>query len=952
MHAEGMAEQMIESGQSEFHESGVTADTGDVLRNIVSALYLELHHTPVSPGDMGQNSRLERDLGFDSLARAELLRRIEQRLSIRLSDTLLSSAETLGDVEHAVLSAPREASPPPVARSASVSVRPRLFAGVPKSATTLNEVLEWHAGTHPESIHAIVITAERAERITYAQLHDAARAVACGLVRSGVQPSGTVAIMLPTGKEYLHAFLGVLLAGGIPVPIYPPTRHSQLEEHVRRHAAILSNAGVDTLITLKAARGVARILRASVPCLRSIICVEELLIGEPFAAQRTPSASSVALLQYTSGSTGAPKGVILTHEDLIANITAMGKAVQAKSSDVFVSWLPLYHDMGLIGAWLGSLYFGCLFVVMPPTLFLTRPVSWLRAIHDYRGTLSASPNFGYELCTRRIPDESLLGLDLSSWRIAFNGAEPVSPDTLGGFSRRFAPHGFQPQAMTPVYGLAEAAVGLTFPPLGRGPSTDCVEREQMTRMGRAVPTDAPDALRFVSCGLPLAGYAVRIVDALGAETPERVEGDVEFCGPSATAGYYHNAAATARLLRGDWRDTGDRGYTAAGELYITGRSKDIIIRRGRHIYPEEIERAVGEVDGIRRGCVAAFGSRPPAAATERLIVLAETRQKEPALLAQIKARVNECVVETLGEPAEEVLLVPPNTILKTSSGKLRRAATRAAYESGVVSRGPTAPALQMLRLLAQTMVPRLRRLRTAAAGVAYGAYAWVTTAVFAVAFGLTVLVLPRDWTWPFTHAAAKQLLRALRIPFATLCQADPKPAPAHIIVSNHCSYVDSIVLAAALPHPHVFVAKAELQRVPLLGRVLRKIGTIFIDRFEPLHSLAEVDRLRQELARGNSLIVFPEGTFTRATGLRPFHLGAFEAAATSGAAVIPCTLRGTRSLLRDGQRWIHRGPASAVFSRSLSPTVGDTFAQAVQLRDLARSDILTHCGEPDLPSVS
>lgn len=926
---------------------------GDAVLRVVRSLYAELHRAEPLP-DITLRSALERDLGFDSLARVELLLRLERDLGVHLSESTLTTAETVSDLLTALGdAAPGETRARSLAPGSLPSAPARRHLGVPSDAATLLQVLESRVQADAPATHAIVLGEGPPETLSYAQLHDGARIIAGGLTRAGIPAGATVALMLPTGSAYLHCFLGVLLAGAIPVPIYPPTRLAQLEEHVQRHAGILGNAGVDTLVTFQEARGAARLLRARVPTLRTVLGIGELLQGERLETTRhAPSADSIAMLQYTSGSTGAPKGVVLTHANLLANIRAMGRAVRASDSDVFVSWLPLYHDMGLIGAWLGSLYYGCLFVVMPPTTFLARPARWLRAIHDYRATLSASPNFGYELCARRLSDEDLEGLELSSWRIAFNGAEPVAADTIARFHRRLAPYGFERAAMTPVYGLAEAAVGLTFPPLGRGPLTDCIDRHEMMRTSQARPVaaDHPDALRFVSCGRPLPGYQVRCVDAGGAEVPERTEGAVEFMGPSATAGYYRNPGATARLLHGRWLDTGDRGYMAAGELYVTGRAKDIIIRRGRHIYPEEIEHAVAELEGVRKGCVVAFGTQEPATATEKLIVLAETRYTDPSLRAQLKARINECVVDSLGEPPEEIVLAAPHTVLKTSSGKLRRAATRAAFEEGSLWRARASPALQILHLTIQAALPELRRIARAAAHLAYGVYTWLTVLAFSILVGLAALSVPdRRRLWQFIHRAAGWLIRALRIPFTVSWQGAPVPAAPHIIVANHCSYLDSLFISALLPELHLFVAKAELQRVPALRAWLRRIGTIFIERFEPVQSVAEVGRLQQELARGNSLVMFPEGTFTRISGLRGFHLGAFQVAVESGVAVIPVTLRGTRSVLRDGQWLPRRTPVSAVVGRALAASSADEpFAAAVRLRDLAREEILAHCGEPDL----
>ncbi|HEY8202541.1 MAG TPA: fatty acyl-AMP ligase, partial [Actinomycetota bacterium] len=505
------------------------------------------------------------------------------------------------------------------------------------------------------------------------------------LQERGVDTGDAVGLMLPTSREYFGVFLGILAAGGIPVPIYPPWRRSQIEEQLLRQAGILDNAQARLLVTVPDARPAAHLLRLRVPGLRRLITPMELAAaGGPEPARRDASERDAALVQYTSGSTGAPRGVVLTHANLLANIRAMGEVTGAGPDDVFVSWLPLYHDMGLIGAWLASLYLGMALVVMPPTEFLRRPVRWLRAIHEHRGTISASPNFGYELCLNRVEERNLAGLDLSSWRIALNGAEPVSPGTVARFAERFGPFGFHTEAMTPVYGLAEASVGLTFPPPGRGPLVDRVEREPFLRSGLALPAseDDPNPLRLVGCGRPLPGHDVRIVDPSGTPLRDRQQGRIEFRGPSATAGYLRNPQATRRLFRDGWLDTGDLGYRADGELYVTGREKDLVIRAGRNVHPQELEEAAGRVEGIRKGRTTVFGVRDPSSGTERLVVLAETREQGAESRDRIRRDIVAASIDLLGTPPDDVVLAPPGTVPKTSSGKVRRAACRELYELG------------------------------------------------------------------------------------------------------------------------------------------------------------------------------------------------------------------------------------------------------------------------------
>jgi len=891
------------------------------------------------------DSRLERDLGLDSLASVELLARLERALHVTLSEQILASAETPRDLLRALQGARAQARVPP-------SATPRIAApegvvAAPVAATTLIEALDWHVQRTPQRTHIYLLgDNEQEEALAYAELRDRATAFAGGLRERGLQPGQTVAIMLPTGREYFFSFFGVLLAGGVPVPIYPPVRASQIEDHLRRHARILESARARLLITVPEARPVARLLKLAAPALRQILTARELAQAGGGSAAAALGADDIALLQYTSGSTGNPKGAILTHANLLANIRAMGAATAVSARDVFVSWMPLYHDMGLIGAWLGSLYYGMPLVVMSPLSFLTHPERWLWAVHRHRATLSGAPNFGYELCLRRIEDSALAGLDLSSWRMAFNGAEPVSPETLARFQKRFARYGLRPEALAPVYGLAESSVGLAFPPLGRGPLVDRIRRDEFVHTGHAVPAadDDPAALRFVACGQPLPGHQIRLVDATGFEVGEREEGRLEFKGPSATSGYFRNPEETARLFHGDWLDSGDLAYTAGGDVYITGRVKDLIIRAGRNIYPHEIEEAVGDIEGIRKGCVAVFGTT--SAGTERLVVLAETRATEEAARARLRAEVNAVVVDLIGDAPDEVVLAPPHTVLKTSSGKIRRAASRELYESGHLG-APRALAWQLTRLALTTAAPQLRRAMHLAGDILYAAYVGTLFWLLAPLTWAVVAVLPRpDWSRAAARAAAKLLLRLSGLPLRVQ-GLDRLPQRPCVVVANHASYIDGIVLSAVLPPVFTFTAKREFADRFIARIFLKRLDAVFVERFEASRGAEDARRLAQFARAGKSLAFFPEGTFQRMSGLLPFHLGAFAAAAEAGTPVVPVALRGTRSVLRAGQWFPRRAALSVTVGEPLAPR-GAGWAETLRLHDAARATILQHCGEPDL----
>ena len=661
--------------------------------------------------------------------------------------------------------------------------------------------------------------------------------------------------------------------------------------------------------------------------------------------------NDIAFLQYTSGSTGNPKGVMLTHANLLANIRAMGQVARVDSSDVFVSWLPLYHDMGLIGAWLASLYYGYPLVIMSPLAFLARPQRWLWAIHRHRGTLAAAPNFAYELCVRKIDDRDLEGLDLSSWRYAFNGAEPVSPETLAGFQQRFAKYGFRAEAMAPVYGLAESSVGLALQPPGRGPVIDRIQRERFMNSGQALPAAAEDAaaLKFVGCGLPLPGHQVRIIGATGFELGERQEGRLEFKGPSATSGYYRDAEQTRKLFNGEWLDTGDYAYLAHGEIFLTGRVKDLIIRGGRNIYPYELEQAVGGVPGVRRGCVAVFGSADSATGTERLVVLAETRETGAAAREQLRQAISDCAVDLLGQPADEVVLAPPHTVLKTSSGKIRRAASREFYERGGEATRPAPVWWQFVRLAAAGALPQLRRLRRALNEALYAAYAWVLFWLFAPPVWAAVAVLGRPRvTRPLIHYAARLILWLTRTPLR-VSGLEHLPRTPCVLAVNHASYLDGILFTAVLPpaFPCAFVAKREFLDHFVSRLFLHGIGAVFVERFDARQGVEHVEDVAAALEHGEIPVFFPEGTFDRRPGLLAFRTGAFAIAARAGVPVVPVALRGVRSMLRSGNWFPYHGAASITVCPAIAPA-GAEWRNVTALRDEVRRVILKHCGEPDL----
>ena len=925
------------------------------------------------------SAHLERELGLGSLERVELMLRLGEACGVRLPDRVVAEADTVEDLVRAILreessavsSAPASTSAAAAAPApfASPDLRPGLEQQIRRSET-LTEILRLRGRGEPARAH-IHLYEENGDlrTITFGELYDRASAVAAELARRGLEPKQTVAIMLPTGAEFFFSFAGILLAGGIPVPIYPPFRADRIAEYAARQSNILRNAEAQFLITWHQAATLARLLQPRVPSLRDVLDAHRLAAApapdEPHPTEwravenlsHRARGEDIAFLQYTSGSTGDPKGVILTHANLLSNIHSIVGGIDVTPTDACVSWLPLYHDMGLIGAWFVPLFTGIPLVVMSPLAFLSKPERWLRAIHRHRATISPAPNFAYELCVRKIPEKDLHGLDLSSWRAATNGAEPVRAETLDRFAARFAPYGFRREALSPVYGLAEATLGVSAPKMGTGYKVDRIERAAFESEGHAVPALAsdPSSLEFVGAGRPMPGVEVRMVDSEGRALAERIQGRLQFKGAGATSGYYRNPRATRELIQpGGWLDSGDLAYWAGGEIYITGRAKDLIIKAGHNIYPHEVEEIAGRVSGVRAGCVVAFGAPDARTGTERLVVAAEIRDKSAA--PRISGEITTAIDDAIGMPPDLVRLLPPQSIPKTSSGKLRRSETRRLYLEGKLGKKVQPAWLQVAMLAARGAVPRasaaIQRAAASALEFLYGVYALAALTVILVPlWAIVSLTRDRARAARRTQAGARLILRAARVPVEVegrelLAQlADSGP---WIFAPNHSSFLDIVVALGILPDGVRFVAKGESLSMPLFGTIIRRSGQFSFDRSDPQARIRQAEEVNSALRTGESVVIYPEGTFTAIPGIRPFQLGAFKAAVDTQRPICPVAVRGARQILRDKTKLPRRGHVVVTLGPLVlpNPAEGDDWREIVRLRDATREIIAAHSGEP------
>ena len=511
------------------------------------------------------------------------------------------------------------------------------------------------------------------QRVTWAQLHTEAREMAAGLAGRGVGPGDHVALLGPTSRPLVTAIQAVWLAGATLVVLPLPMRLGSIEEFVAQTRRRLRQADVSIVAVDP---DLAPFIEPE-PGDPPLVLLDDLARPAEGWAAPPSDPDALAVLQFTSGSTADPKGVMLPHRTVAANLDAIAAgAALDPATDVMVSWLPLYHDMGLVGFAILPMTTGTELVLGAPQDFLAAPGRWMEWIARHGGTATAGPNFSYVLAARALQRGD--PLDLSSLRLALNGAEPVDPDTVERFVEAGARHGLRPGAIFPAFGMAEIVIGGTFPEPSSGMRTDPVDRVTLEAERYAAPADpgAATTRHLVRLGRALDGLELRIVDPqAGSVLLDREVGELQIRGSSVCAGYYGRPDATAETIVDGWLRTGDLGYLVDGELVICGRLKDVIIVGGRNVYPDEVERAVGTLDGVRAGNVIAFGVEGRRGKQE-LVVVAETRDVDIDL---VRAEVSERVRAAVGLPAKDIVLVSPGTIPKTSSGKLQRSLCRDQY---------------------------------------------------------------------------------------------------------------------------------------------------------------------------------------------------------------------------------------------------------------------------------
>jgi acyl-CoA synthetase (AMP-forming)/AMP-acid ligase II len=541
---------------------------------------------------------------------------------------------------------------------------------------TLAEVLERRAAEAPRSfLEAVDGDAPR----PLPQVLEGAMRWAGRLHELGIGRGDRVAILMESRVRAVEALLGAFLLRAAVVPLAAPRGIVASPRALERISGALRASGAKVLLANP--KALARVPADALSAL-GVVAAGLDDSGTTAVSPERGDPADLALVQYTSGSTGSPRGAAITQANLMANLVAIGTSLGLTTEDRCVDWLPLYHDMGLIGTVLVALHAGASSILIAPEAFVLRPTVWLETFSARAGTYAPAPNFGYQLCVTRTSDEAMKRLDLRSWRVALTGAEPVRIETIRAFSERFAPCGFREKAFLPVYGLAESTLAAAFPPLDRGARVEIVDAEILRKTGRAERARGEGGRALVSVGRAFPGAELRVVDVEEKPLPERVEGEIVLRGPSVMSGYYRDPEATERTLRGGWLRTGDVGFIADGELFVTGRLKAVLIRAGEKHHAEDLETAAERVADVRHGCAVAFAVE--AGGAEEIVLVVERSARATVDPVQLARRVSNEVLRAEGLAPSVVHVATPGQIPKTSSGKVQRERCRAKLLTGAL----------------------------------------------------------------------------------------------------------------------------------------------------------------------------------------------------------------------------------------------------------------------------
>jgi len=524
---------------------------------------------------------------------------------------------------------------------------------------------------------------KREDFFSFKEIANKAKVLASSLQREGINSGDKIILILPDNRDFIFLFLAISFLRAVPVPVTPPFNLKQMPEYLKYLEYVLEISKAKSIFTSEEIKPFLGSLLG--PSLMQIKIPSELktnISDKSLDTLITPNPDDIALIQFTSGSTKRPKGVCILHKNLMANIQGLREGLKLQKQDRFCSWLPLYHDMGLIGFFLTPMAIGISGLIIPPLYFLKRPNIWLQKMSETRSAISYAPNFAYGLCTKRVSDSDLNEADLSAWRVAGCGAEPIQAETLNAFATKFKKYGFNANSFVPSYGMAENTLAITLTKLNQNLKVESVNYEILTTQKCAVVShdESQNVINLVSCGSCIPGHDLQIISPEGGNLPERHVGEIAIKGPSLMQGYFENFEANQEAFIDGWFRTGDLGYIADNELFVCGRVKDLIIVSGKNYYPADLEVLASEIAGVRKGNVVAFGLQD-FGTQEKVVICAETSLPETQH-KELKEKIRTTIINGLGIKVDEIVLLESGSLPKTSSGKLQRLKTKDLFIKG------------------------------------------------------------------------------------------------------------------------------------------------------------------------------------------------------------------------------------------------------------------------------
>ncbi len=865
------------------------------------------------------------DLGIGSIERIELMQRLEKIFSIRLEENSIARADNLDVIYEEILNKLEQKQPEyhfvdHIADLPEIDMR---------SAESLVDILLLGKQQDPLRTWLYLQNADGKEAtLSYQELYNETINMACYLKEKGLRPGNKIVIALPTSCEFFYAFFASLLLGGRPIISSPLL----LKEKKQSLPPFLIDGDVDFVIAednLKSQLNLKKIIFLSPSDALDVkhkdqnICINEKNNGV------------VGLL--TAGTTGDKKEILLRQESVLENIKSSIDAMSMSPSDIVVNWLPLNNSVSLISMCLTSLYAGIPLVLIDYNDFLQQPERWLWAIHFHQGTISVASDFDLAQCTQKIKFHTLDGLDISSCRVALVATDQPQVDTLNAFNQKFSPYGFKETCLTPAYALTENGALLTISNPGNKYQTDQASLDRLLKENTAEKTDTSLSIDYVNCGEVVGNNDIRIADSDGVVLKDRQIGKIQFSRPSS----FEDDSRR-------WISSGDYGYTVNKSLFVIGREQGLIyLKESKQCYAKVIENLVGMLPDINANSVAAFND-----SNENYILVVETTVDSASQHSNVREIVSKKLKQSGISTPEKIIFLKNNSLPRTLSGKIKRFQCKKDYENNSLGRELSPSLIQKIKVKSKKIWNILSGKIKFSLRVIYTFYVGIILVLTGPPGWIIIMCLPRKLGAKFLKLWCKFLFASMFCPIKY--SEDPSVGESKtpiVYTANHTGYLDIVALISVLPSDISYIGKQELSDVGFLKKLMQHLGYIFVNPVDFTKTPGEIAEITETVKSGRSVLIFAEGTFTYATGLRPFKMGTFKIAAETMSPVCPVSIQGVRTVLRDGS-CMFRPNFIKIHVSSLIFPVENSWSESLRLRDEAYKAIADNCGEKTISLIA